>query len=125
MTATTSTERCHARTWAEHLTLQGASTASLPTLGLLPGGNSTIWHNDYAVAYYDDNSVLIWARGEGFLVLDDDRTYYRDTVEHLARCLGLFSKERRAAMVQKSLAGADSVWIDGICWGADGSYLEM
>ena len=112
--------------WADHLKLQGATNESLPTLGIIPAP-STVSHNNYSVGYYEDKSILIWAKGEGFIVLDDNQTYYRDTVEHLARCLGSFSREQRAKMLQRKLSAsnADSIWVDGICWGRDGSYRGM
>lgn len=116
--------KSQASKWADHLRLQGATNESLPILGIIPAP-STVSHSNYSVAYYDDHSILIWAKGEGFVVLDEEQTYYRDTVEHLARCLGLFSKVRRAEMISKKAAGDDSVWIDGIRWGSDGSYLGM
>lgn len=110
--------------WADHLRLQGATNDSLPILGILPAPSS-VSHGNYSVAYYDDKSILIWAKGEGFIVLDQEQTYYRDTVEHLARCLGMFNRSRRAEMIAKRIEGKESVWIDGIRWGADGSYLGM
>jgi hypothetical protein len=80
----------------------------------------SVSHENYSVGYFADNSILIWARNEGYIVLDASQTYYRETVEHLARCLGTFSKDRRAAMV-----GGESKWIDGIYWGADGRWLGL
>jgi hypothetical protein len=80
----------------------------------------SVSHENYSVGYFSDNSILIWARNEGYIVLDASQTYYRETVEHLARCLGTFSKDRRAAMV-----GGESKWIDGIYWGADGGWLGL
>lgn len=121
---TTTKVKSQASRWADHLRLQGATNESLPILGIIPAP-STVSHSNYSIAYYDDHSILIWAKGEGFIVLDEEQTYYRDTVEHLARCLGMFDKSRRAAMIAKKCEGDDSVWIDGIRWAADGSYLGM
>ncbi len=90
----------------------------LPMLGI--PAPSSVNHQDYSVGYFDDKSILIWARGEGFIVLDQDRTYYRDTVEHLARCLGLFSKTQRAGFL-----GGATKWINGICWSAEGDFIEL
>lgn len=111
----------------------GDCVLDLPIIGM-PGGN-TVSNTDYGVSYYDDKSILIWARGEGLIVLDDSDRYSRhecsidrSTVEHLARCLGRFSKEKRAAMVAKHFAIPSPpayVWIDGICWGADGAFLGL
>lgn len=78
----------------------------------------SVSHAHYTVGYYSDKSILIWSVNDGYLVLDGNQTYYRDLVEHLARCLGLFTKERRAEMV-----GGQDKWIDGIHWAADGSFL--
>lgn len=119
------TTTSHASRWAEHLKLQGATNESLPTLGIIPAP-STVSHSNYSVGYYEDKSILIWAKGEGFIVLDAEQTYYRDTVEHLARCLGTFSRERRAEMIRNKLSpNEDCAWIDGICWGSDGTYVGM
>ena len=82
------------------------------------GAGCSVSHPNYKVGYYADNSILIWSANEGYMVLDEQRTYYRDTVEHLARCLGSFTKERRAEMI-----GGEDKWIDGIHWAADGSFL--
>lgn len=121
----TATTTSQASKWAEHLKLQGATNESLPTLGIIPAPCS-VSHSNYSVGYYPDKSILVWAKGEGFIVLDAEQTYYRDTVEHMARCLGLFSRERRAEMICKKLSPTDDrVWIDGICWGRDGAYLGM
>lgn len=122
MSTTTTSQAQH---WASHLSLQGATNESLPTLGIIPAPCG-VSHSNYAVGYFSDRSILIWAKGEGFIVLDADQIYYRETVEHLARCLGTFPRERRAQMVQRSIRGNDdSVWIDGIRWGRDGSYQGM
>lgn len=88
-----------------------------------PAAPSTISHSDYGVSYYADQSILIVARGETPIVLDENRTYYRDTVEHLARCLGIFSQERRAEMLAKH--DAFPVWVDGIAWNQDGSFAGI
>ena len=81
---------------------------------------STVSHQNYSVSYYRDHSILIWSRNDGYLVLDGEQTYYRETVEHLARCLGLFSRDRRAEMV-----GGEDKWIDGIHWSSSGEFLGM
>lgn len=81
---------------------------------------SAVYHDKYSVRYFSDSSILIWADGEDMIVLDGECTYYRDTVEHLAMCLGEFSREKRAEIV-----GDDSRWIDGIHWAANGSFIEM
>lgn len=81
---------------------------------------STVSHQNYFVSYYADHSILIWSRNDGYLVLDGEQTYYRDTVDHLARCLGSFTKERRSEMV-----GLADNWINGIHWSATGEYLGM
>lgn len=93
-----------------------------------PPAPSTISHPNYSVSYYADQSVLILARGEKPLVLDEPRTYYRDTTEHLARCLGLTTQEKRAEIVQRSEffdAETRQCWIDGILWNADGTFAEI
>ena len=89
-----------------------------PMLGI--PAPSSVNHHDYSVGYFDDSSILIWARGEGYIVLDQERTYYRDTVEHLARCLGMFSKSQRAGFL-----GGATKWVDGIRWSADGDFIEL
>lgn len=89
-----------------------------PVIGL--SGPITVSHHNYAMAIYRDKSILIWSRNDGYLILDGDQTYCRDTVEHLARCLGTFTQSRRSEMV-----GGQDKWIDGIHWAADGSYLGM
>ncbi len=81
---------------------------------------SSVSHERYAIGYFADHSILIWAHGEGYIVLDSGRTYHRDTVEHLARCLGTFSQARRAEMLN-----GESKWIDGIHWGANGEWLGI
>lgn len=90
----------------------------LPLLGI--PAPSSCSHSDYSVGYFSDNSILIWSRGEDLIVLDENRTYYRDTVEHLAKCLGIFSQERRAEMLK-----GKSQWVDGIHWSSDGSFIEL
>lgn len=79
---------------------------------------SGVSHPDYKVGYFADGSILIWARGEGYIVLDEPRTYYREDVEHLARCLGRFTQERRA-----ELLGHEEQWVSNLHWAADGSFL--
>lgn len=121
---TTTTTVSEARTMGERLARLGATNEQLPVLGI--PAPSAVSHHNYAVGYYADKSILIWARGEGLLVLDAETTYFRDTVEHLARCLGTFTKEQRAAMIGRNNPGSGAdVWIDGIRWASDGSYSGM
>lgn len=111
----TATATSEARTTADRL-------AALMTDGEFPlltiPAPSTIAHINYHVGYFADHSILIWARGEGFIVLDEERTYYRDDVNHLAKCLGNFTQEQRAEMI-----GESDRWIDGLHWAADGSFI--
>lgn len=94
-------------------------SGDLPFL-CLPG-HSTLSHNDYKVAYQDDGSALVWARGEGLLAFTCRQVYYSQTnIEHLARCLGVFTKEKRSEMI-----GCEDKWIDGIHWSADGGWLDI
>lgn len=120
MNATTAATTSEARQQAERIRrIQPDIKANgLPLLGI--PAPSMVTHQDYAIGYFGDHSILIWARGEDLIVLDEERVYYRDTVEHLARCLGIFTKERRAEMLKK-----ESQWIDGIHWAADGSFIEI
>ena len=113
----TATVMSESRTMAEKLLSLDPSGGRL-LLGI-PAPNS-VSHENYSVGYFADKSILIWAKNEGYIVLDASQTYYRETVEHLARCLGTFSKDQRAAMV-----GGESKWIDGIHWGADGEWLGL
>ena len=86
-------------------------------IGAIPAP-STVSHQNYSVSYFADHSILIWSQHDGYTLLDSEQTYYRDTVEHLARCLGTFTKARRAEMV-----GGQDKWIDGIFWSADGEFI--
>lgn len=113
---TTTTETSQARQMADRLANIDWRAAFIGA----PPAQSTVSHTDYTVSYYADKSILLWSILSGYLVLDESRTYYRDTVDHLARCLGLFSRERRAAMV-----GGEDKWIDGIHWSATGEFLGM
>lgn len=88
-----------------------------------PPAPSMVSHTNYSVSYYDDHSILICARGHAPIVLDEERTYYRDTVQHLARCLGMFSQAQRADMLL--LKDGDPIWIDGIGWNRDGSFAAI
>ena len=99
---------------------QGGSdlTVSLPIIAI--PAPSSCSGDGYRVGHFKDNSILLWAKGTGLIVFDEARTYYRDTIEHLARCLGMFTKERRAEMI-----GGQDKWIDGIHWAADGSFLGV
>ena len=106
-----------AREMTKHL-LSKDPSASHRLMGI--AAPSSVSHERYAVGYFSDKSILIWAHGEGYIVLDGDRTYYRDTVEHLARCLSMFSKERRAEMLK-----GESQWIDGIHWDANGDWIGI
>jgi hypothetical protein len=81
---------------------------------------SSVSGTEYKIGYFNDKSILMWIKGTGVIVFDEAKTYYRDTIEHLARCLSLFTKEKRAEMV-----GGQDKWIDGIHWAADGSFLEV
>lgn len=83
-------------------------------------GVSSVSHPNYRVTYFADNSILIWTKHDGFLVLDETQTYYRNTVEHLARCLGTFTQQQRA-----DLLNHQDKWIDGIHWSATGEFLGM
>jgi methionine synthase I (cobalamin-dependent) len=111
------TTTSEARAMHDALTRNGTQPG-FPVIGL--AGPITVSHQNYAMAIYRDKSILIWSRNDGYLILEDNQTYYRDTVEHLARCLGTFPKERRAQMV-----GGQDKWIDGIHWAADGSFLGV
>lgn len=83
----------------------------------------SVSHQNYSVAYFDDNSILICAMDEEPIVLDDQRTYYRDTVEHLARCLGCISKAKRASSISGD--GEYPVELSGIRWNRDGSFHSL
>lgn len=96
-----------------------------PLLGALPAGSTVSYPNGGGVSYFGDNSILLCVHYKPYRVLDGERTYYRDTVEHAARCLNLFTKERRAEMVQHSHPGEESVWIDGVLWSSDGELLDV
>jgi len=127
-------EPCHIATAVEFLDTVPTSEARQmlarlpqfdPAIGQWPfigaiAAPSTVSHQNYSVSYYADHSILIWSRNDGYLVLDGDQTYYRDTVDHLARCMGLFDKSRRADMV-----GPSDRWIDGIHWSAAGEFIGM
>jgi hypothetical protein len=114
---TTATAISEARTMAERL-LRLDPSGGRVFLGA--NAQNGVSHENYSVGYFADNSILIWAKGEGCIVLDGAQTYYRDTVEHLARCLGTFTKAERAAMI-----GGKSKWIDGIHWSADGECIGL
>jgi hypothetical protein len=90
-----------------------------PLIGAVPAP-MTVSNENYSVSYFKDHSILIWSRNDDYIVLDGVQTYYRDTVEHLARSLGNFTQEQRAEMV-----GNDDKWVDGIHWSANGEYLGM
>lgn len=120
MNTTTAATTSEARQQAERIRrIQPDIKANrLPLLGI--PAPSMVSNEEYAIGYFNDHSILIWARGEDLTVLDEDRIYYRDTVDHLARCLGIFTQERRAEMLK-----GESQWIDGIHWAADGSFIEI
>lgn len=111
----TATQTSEARRIAERLPANYGTVL----IGAIPGVSS-ISHTDYRVTYFADRSILIWSRHGGNLVLDEEQNYYRDTVEHLARCLGLFTQERRAEML-----GHEDKWVDGIHWSATGEFLGV
>lgn len=98
----------------------GARLAQLPKMLTMFEAPSSVDHSLYKVGYFHDQSILIWAEYHGWLVLDEEQTYHRTTVEHLARCLGIYSRERIAEIV-----GDEDRWIDGIHWGSDGRFLGM
>lgn len=87
----------------------------LPTIGAYPAP-STVSGINYGVSYFSDKSVLITLRGKPYCVFDAERTYYRDTIEHAARCLGNFGQEGIVRMLANKHAGEVSAWIDGVCW---------
>jgi hypothetical protein len=92
-----------------------------PFIGFLVQGDTTVTHQHYRVAFYADNSVLIWTRYDGYIVLvPDTLPVDQRTIEHLARCLGLFSQHERAAML-----GHSDKWVDGIHWAATGAFLGL
>jgi hypothetical protein len=114
---TTATTTSQARQVAERLDWS-AYIGGPPAPSMVSGTN-------YHVGYYSDKSILICATGHEPIVLDEERTYYRDTVEHLARCLGMFSKVQRASMLHVKLRDDDTIWIDGILWNRDGSFNRV
>lgn len=113
----TATVMSESRTMAEKLLSLDPSGGRV-SLGI--PSPCSVSHENYSVSYFADKSILIWAKNEGYIVLDASQTYYRDTVEHLARCLGMFGKTQRAAMI-----GGEAKWIDGIHWGVDGEWLGL
>jgi hypothetical protein len=116
---TTATLTSEAKRMADRLSkMPNDGNPGFPTIGM--PAPSSVSHQHYAVGYYADKSILVWSINDGFLVLDEEQTYYRDTVEHLARCLGLFTKERRAEMV-----GIADKWIEGIHWSSAGEFVGM
>ncbi len=112
----------HARRVAERLPTE------LPYIGA-PPAPSTVSGLTYTVSYYEDHSILICARNHPPIVLDEERTYYRDSVEFLARCLGSFSRDSRAEMIQGYAARqsheSGPIWIGGVCWNLDGTYVAV
>jgi len=78
--------------------------------------------NGYRVGYFRDNSILVHADNHGYLILDECRTYYREDVEHLARCLAI-PKERRAEMAVKYAAGGDKAIVSNLVWSLKGDFL--
>ena len=116
---TTATATSQARQVAERLA--GRQSAFIGG----PPAPSMVSHTNYSVSYYDDHSILICAKGHAPVVLDEERTYYRDIVEHLARCLGMFTQEQRADMLHVKLRDEDTIWVDGILWNRDGSFAAI
>lgn len=96
-----------------------------PLIGGHPKATSSVTGSNYNVSYFRDHSILISLAGHPYKVLDAARTYYRDTVEHAARCLGMFGEEGIARIVREKHEGKDSVWIDGVCWSNAGQIVDV
>jgi hypothetical protein len=94
----------------------------LPIIGAYPAPSSVSGIN-YGVSYFADRSVLLTLNGKPYFVFDGERTYYRDTIEHAARCLGNFGQAKIAAMLQAKHAGEAIAWIDGVCWNVETGEL--
>ena len=91
----------------------------LPMLSL--PGVSSVSHPNYCIGFQADGSCLVWAKGEGLFVFTCKQVYYsRANIEHLARCLGTLSRERRVELI-----GGEDRWIDGVHSAADGSWLAI
>jgi len=99
-----------------------AMRAAMRLPPMISGG---IWSGEHvsgfghSVNFMPDRSVLVWSRYDGYIVIDAG-TGCRDTIEHLARCLGRFTQVERAAMLKGT-----SQWIDGIHWDSDGSFISF
>lgn len=99
--------------------------ATLPFIGAYPAPCSVSGAN-YGVSYFSDKSVLITLNGKPYKVFDEDRTYYRDTIEHAARCLGNFGTVKIAEMLKYKYADQEAAWIDGVQWSvATGELLDV
>ena len=84
----------------------------------------SVSHPRYQVGYFRDHSIAIWAEGSGYLVFDDERTYYRDTMENLARCLGCLTIEQRSSCLSRTPGDVD-VTVDGIVWNRNGQFVRV
>jgi len=89
---------------------------------MISGGiwsGSRLSGSDWSVNHMVDRSALLWSRYDGYIVIDAG-VGCRETIEHLARCLGRFTQAERAAMLKGT-----SQWIDGIHWDSDGSFISF
>ena len=92
----------------------------LPAMLTLLGGEITVTHSYYRLARYSDKSVLAWTRYDGYFTWPFVPLCAWTTAEHAVRCMGLFTAAERANLLQH----ADK-WVDGVHWGADGSFIEF
>ena len=97
----------------------------LPFVGAYPAPSSVSGSN-YGVSYFHDKSILITLNGKPYKAFDEDRTYYRDTIEHAARCLGNFGQAKIAEMLRLKYEGQQAAWVDGVQWSVEtGELLDV
>lgn len=94
-----------------------------PFIGPLSGtGVSGV---NYGVSYHKDGSILCSLVDRVYRVLDDQRRYYREDVEHAMRCLGEFGIEGCRERLLKAY-GPGLVWVSGVLWDADsGDWVDV
>jgi len=98
--------------------------APLPFIGAYPAPCSVSGAN-YSVSYFSDNSILICLNGQVYRVLDEPKTYYREDVEHAARCLGAHGLAGIARIVREKYGDQPRVTIDNVTWSNAGELVDV
>lgn len=104
--------------------------SACPFLGGTFPAPSCVSGPNYGVSYYADHSVLCTYEGRIYRVLDEERTYHRDSIEHAMRCLGRFGpdgcRERAAKLASDRQLPGSLIWIDGVQWSLEtGHWVDV